>query len=145
MNKVTPGPLNTPLVTSQRSDAFFTAASARYRDGEHAAKSTVSYSEMHSDYIDFGATMSHSQKAFASQNYTLPLSSKLASLTTLDVHHNLYSASFVGGEIQHGPEIAQTFIYCPQHAFQWNPLRYLALSEWISHITAPYKLSSTRC
>jgi outer membrane cobalamin receptor len=148
LNKLSPGPLNSPFVTSQSSNALFTAVSARVKGEHQSAKTTFSYSSLESDYLDPAATASNSKKYFLSQNYARELSAQLLSLTTLDVHHNLYSATFVGDETfdRTEPEIAQTLVYEPTSNLAIEPtIRYLSrYKEWTGQLNIPYRLTSSR-
>ncbi|MCB9072457.1 MAG: TonB-dependent receptor [Bdellovibrionaceae bacterium] len=148
LNKVTPGPLHTPLATWQKTEAFFTSVSAQYNDGKQSAKSILSYSSLNSKYIDFSFNSSASQKYFISQNYLRPLSRQWASVTTVDLNFNSYQASYVNNQVYNRtePELAETLVYSPTPHFTVEPtVRYLArYNQWAGQINFPYRWEHAR-
>ncbi|MCC6138213.1 MAG: TonB-dependent receptor [Bdellovibrionaceae bacterium] len=148
LNRITPGPLHTPLVTSQTSDAFFAAVSANYTGNSHSSRSVLSASRFRSQYIDFGLNHSNSDKVFASEIFVKKITPTLLTQTTLDWNWNRYQSSYTGAETfdRTEPEIAQTLIYEVSPNFVIEPtLRYLGrYQQLLGQIHLPYRMDNAR-
>lgn len=148
LQKTTPGPLHTPLVTDQESDIFFAALSANYRSDTLASNSTLSVSRFRSQYEDFGLNHSNSDKLFASEIFVYRWAPNLLSQTLLDLNWNRYESSYTGRETfdRIEPELAQTLIYQPTPHLTLEPtLRYLTrYQKFLSQLHVPYRFDHAR-
>lgn len=148
LNKITPGPLKTPLITSQKSDAFFAALSANYIAEDYSSRSVLSASRFRSQFLDFGSNNSDSDKVFASEIFVKEISQQLLSQTTFDWNWNRYQSSYTGAETfdRSEPELAQTFVYeVTPHLVLEPTLRYLARYERVlGQLHIPYRKENMR-
>lgn len=148
LNKETPGPLHTPLVTSQKSDVFFASLAAHHKTDSTASHSVLSVSRFRSQYFDFGNNHSNSDKLFASEIYVARVSETLLSQTLLDFNWNRYQSSYTGEETfdRIEPEIAQTLIYQATPSLTIEPtLRYLTRYEQLlGQLHVPYRVGAAR-
>lgn len=149
LNKTTPGPLLNPLITTQKSDAFFAAVNAQYKSNNHFSQSVIALSRFDSKYIDTsGNNNSDSDKVFASEIFIQKLSSHLFSQTLFDLNWNRYQSSYTGRETfdRLEPEVAQTLIYEPVMHLTIEPsVRYLTkYKELLTQIHIPYKIDTAR-
>lgn len=148
LNKTTPGPLHTPLITSQKSDVMLGALSAKYKTDSYLSRSVLSASRFRSQFVDFGYNNSDSDKLFASEIYERKLSTHLLSQTILDFNWNRYQSSYTGQETfdRSEPEIAQTLIYDSLAGLTIEPsVRYLArYKQFLGQLHVPYKINNAR-
>lgn len=148
LNKITPGPLHTPLITSQKSDVYFAAVSAKRKTDNMLSKSVISASRMQSQFFDFGSNNSDSDKLFASHIHEFKLSNNWLSQTLLDINWNRYQSSYTGSETfdRTEPELAQTFIYDSLTGLTVEPsVRYLQrYQQLLGQVHIPYKFKNAR-
>lgn len=148
LDKTTPGPLRSPLVTHQESDIFFGAISANYQAQNIASNSVLSVSRFRSKYEDFGLNHSNSDKLFASEIFVYRLTPQLLSQTLIDFNWNRYQSSYTGAETfdRIEPEVAQTLIY--QATSEWTiepTVRYLTrYQRLLGQLHVPYRLQNSR-
>ncbi len=148
LDKTTPGPLHTPLITQQQSDVLFAAITANYKTKNTTSNSVLSVSRFRSRYEDFGLNHSNSDKLFASEIFVYRLADTLLSQTLVDFNWNRYQSSYTGEETfdRVEPEVAQTLIYQPNNELTLEPtLRYLTrYQKFLGQLHVPYRMRDAR-
>lgn len=149
LNKTTPGPLHTPILTNQKSDVFFSGNTITHTQDHYSSTTTLTFSRLHSQFHDnFGFNFSNSQKVFLSHLLKYKLTDTLSAFTILDFNLNFYDSSYTGEQAFHReePEIAQTLTYDISPRLTIEPsIRYLTrYRKTIHQINIPYRTDQTR-
>lgn len=149
LNKKTPGPINTPVLTDQKSDVVFSGLTALYTSASYSARTTATFSRLHSGFIDsFGINFSNSEKFFLSEIISYKLSDDLSAQTIVDINLNHYNSSYTGTETfeRWEPEVAHALTYnITEHLTVEPSLRYLLRYQKMIHqLNIPYRLEHTR-